>query len=744
MLSTRSTSSTLSRSGRAITTGNASIRILALAALLMAVVALLLSLAPARAQLPQYQTDQAAVTQPLNDFWTLQGLGRPTQGIKPNWAALLGSSDWFEWNSLKLDWTDDLADKSTQRSLLLGAYVDGVNPAGTKPAGYVWPANNSRLWFGLHEHFDQMPRYICAVYNDYLWSRDLAFLQRMRPGVEADMGYMMDTMQGKNGMPLCPGVHTGLANTAPPTTYMDAYREGGQVGWIDEEYYTALEDMAALESILGDPVRAAAYTAQARQFPAQFHAAFWNPKTRRYAGWKDTEGTLHDYGFTYLNLEALARGLGSEAEAYQIFDWLDHGTAQPTVMGGHSGSTDIYQCVVAPRSNTLAIPDADWDFWSVSKSLRRSSMGYGALVEDGGAMLWVNYYDVMARLRWLDADSAWRKFTDMLYRVEGDPLRFTEYPNHPTNVYGENYLEVGPADGSEIGLSGTAPLYGFMGVQPRPDGLYCSPNLPTSLLSLTSNNIHFGSSAYNIQVARGQVIMDSASSNHAALLHSGTAQPFIARSAFNTVGVCLAGLSGFLSRVAVRLQKRSGFAWMTVASSSATIAYKNLYQYIPVPVQPAGTYQIMLTLLPDAARKSSWNGGYSCRAVYEPAAPIETGLLGRTSTDFTAKHSFSVIKVQTSAHVSLGVMLSRKMGTTWRPVEAAWTAGVRGGVLAFADQPAGSYQLRFTGACAGSYTLLSNRYTVTVTNAAVPTARAVAAGEAVRLVNGSISRAQGM
>jgi len=256
------------------------------------------ALAPARAQAPQYQTDQPSVTQALNDFWALQGLGRTTGGVKANWSALLGSSDWYEWNALKVDWTGDAVDKAAQRALLLNANIDGVSAPGAGPAGYVWPSNGSRFWLCPHEHFDQMPRFVCAVYDDYVWSRDVSFLRTMRPKIEAVMGYMAGAMGGRNGLPRCPGVYTGLANSGPNVTYMDCYREGGEVTWIAEGYYTALWDMAALESALGDRAQAAAYAAKARRFPARFRARLWNPKTHRYAGWRDGGGALHDYGFT--------------------------------------------------------------------------------------------------------------------------------------------------------------------------------------------------------------------------------------------------------------------------------------------------------------------------------------------------------------------------------------------------------------------------------------------------------------
>jgi len=713
--------------------------------LLLLALMLALPLTPSRAQVPQYEqapqyeTDQGYVTKILNDYWTLQGLGQITAGHKANWSALLGSSDWYEWNSLKINWTSDLGDKTAQRRLLLDANITGLNAAGAQSPGYVWPSNGSEFWLCPHPHFDQMPRFICAVYNDYLWSRDLTFLRKMQPKAEAVMGYMADTMNGRRGLLVCPGVYTGLSNTGPNVTYMDCYREGGQVTWIEEGYYTALQDMAALETALGNKAQAAAYAAQARRFPAQFDAALWNKSTGRYAGWKDSRGALHDYGFTYLNLEALSRGLGSASDASRIFDWLDNGTACPTVMGGHKGSTNIYQCAVAPRSNTAPIPDNDWDFWSVSKSLRGSTMGYGALVEDGGAMLWVNYYDVMARLKWLDADSAWRKFADMLYRVAGDPLLFTEDVHHPTNASGENYLEVGPADGPENGLNGTAPLYGFMGISPHADGLYCSPNLPTSLLFLTSRAVNYGSSSYDIRVSRGQIVTDVAPFrqanplNQAAPLTAATAQAFTAGAPFNKIGFCLTTVGAPLASLAVELQRRRGDAWGSVASAWVTVRYPKLYCYIPVPAQNAGEYRIILTPATGSAGWYHRNGRYTCRAALEPVTQTGTGAIGRLGAAFTAKRSFSDIIVRTTSRLSGNVTLARNLGGRWRPVAATWTAGVGGGVLGFADQPVGSYRLRFGKALTGTYRLLSNRYTITMTNGTVPKTSALGAGGTINL-----------
>ena len=53
-----------------------------------------------------------------------------------------------------------------------------------------------------------------------------------------------------------------------------------------------------------------------------FQTRFWNADTGRFVGWIDVEGRSYDYGFTFVNLEAVYYGLAAAAGA-SIFAWLD-------------------------------------------------------------------------------------------------------------------------------------------------------------------------------------------------------------------------------------------------------------------------------------------------------------------------------------------------------------------------------------------------------------------------------------
>ena len=720
---------------------------------LIALLASLGSLLTASAEQRPYSMDQPCVSHDLNTLWSVLGVSEASDGITPNQDAVNNVSCEFEWESLKLAWTN-LPLRASLRKNLMDASVSGINAAGSEPKGYVYPATNDIKWFGLDYHFDQQPRFINAVYDYYAWTKDTAFLKAMQPKIEAAMDYMMNIMKGKEGLPITPDPYNGISNTGRPSTYMDCYREGYEVTWILESYYTSLLDMAKLETALGDPIKASHYASDANKFPSEFNR-LWNPVTHRYVGWRDSNGGLHDYGFTYINLEALARGLGDAGKAYRIFQWLDHGKAQPTAAGAHIGSEDIYQCIAAPRSNTIRIPTSDWVPWSVSETLRNTLFKYGTLVEDGGSELLWNYYDVMARLRWLDANDAWRKFADMVYRAGGDPLMYTEVAtNHPLDVYGENYLEFA-ANGGENGLAGLSPLYGFMGLRPGLNGLYASPNLPTSLVYLKCDDISYGSHDCSVKVVRGRIVYDyDLFNNFTVLGAAGTSSTFKTENGFNSVGALLyldkgVHQSGYYIRtiqnvvlpvmqptvshpIRIKLERLEGGKWAAVAMAIADTRYSDAWLYARIAHQPAGTYRLTLT---DSSKSFSWlnqDGVYDIRAVDEPVTKAEIIRVHGAKVSLKASKSFSAIHFAGTGSMRY-VKLYRKMGGFWWIVRVTWASSPHGGVLSFADQPKGNYKLAFDKPFKGVGALESSLYLVTVTSDGKSSTQTVGAGGKVRL-----------
>ena len=101
---------------------------------------------------------------------------------------------------------------------------------------------------------------------------------------------------------------------------------------------------------------------------------FWNPTTQRF-GTVDLDGNIHDYGFTFLNNEAVTHGFATREQAAAIHAWL---AGARTVEGDTSTGADIYRWRFGPRSTTKR--NVEYYFWGWSNPER---IAWGYQVQDG-------------------------------------------------------------------------------------------------------------------------------------------------------------------------------------------------------------------------------------------------------------------------------------------------------------------------------------------------------------------------
>ncbi|MHB1462670.1 MAG: glucosidase family protein [Armatimonadota bacterium] len=670
-----------------------------------------------------YALSQPNAQEYLNKFWLIYGLSEGPEGMN-GWddGPLHPSVFWYEWNMLKLAWNGHSEKMQRwQRDLLLGQKINGLNASNEQADGFLWPEPSNPRWFGLQYHFDHIPRYIIGAYLYYVWSGDRDFLKSAMPMLRAVMGFLWNGIKLSQGIAICPGNNTGLPNTGEVTTYMDCIRSGYIDGWTNTAVYTALQNMAELEAIAGDPATALRYRKASETFVAQFDKQLWNPATKRYAGWRDIKAKLHDCGYTYINIEALARGLGDAEKARCIFNWLDHGKAQPVWKGGHIGSTDIYQLVVAPRANTIRIPNEEWDGFS---HVNRNAQGkdyiyaYGGLVEDGGTMLWMNYYDVLARLRWLDADHAYRKLTDMLYRCANDS-RFLSFGKKGSGNwrsftdFGEHFLALGTNyDFPESGLAAMSMLYGFMGVLADTKGLYVQPNLPRDLISAQCSGIRHRGKDYTLSVERGSTVMMQDRRDTASILAQGKelVQKIHIAKPFDLVGVFTGNFATQGAEFRMTLLRLGSDGLRAVACQQMRCDPDNTWQYLPVDGLPTGDYQIVLS---HVKGRMAWHQhsveGFVCCAVSTPVTPLKlpdiswraSSQKGCLELRFTAKQPFCRVAVPVihDKEASCRMSLLSLMGSQWQPVQETYYPSLQGVdrlLMDVADQPLGDYRLIIT------------------------------------------------
>ena len=227
-----------------------------------------------------------------------------------------------------------------------------------------------------------------------------------------------------------------------------------------------------------------------------FQQRFWDPAKGRFVGWIDRDGKPYDYGFTFVNLEAIDYGMATSEQARSILGWID-GTR--VIEGDTSQGADIYRWRFAPRATTKRNIETYGWVWSAPESI-----AWGDQVQDGGAVLGFSYFDLMARLKTNGPDDAWKRLREILewFREVQAEGGYRSYYAKP----GRGLLQGGGPPGG-LGLdqefleSVMVPqvmLYGFLGFQPTADGYTVHPQLPKDWPSLTITSIRIGNEVIDI------------------------------------------------------------------------------------------------------------------------------------------------------------------------------------------------------------------------------------------------------
>jgi hypothetical protein len=665
-----------------------------------------------------------------NEFWSIYGAADAPGDFTASPVGL--NSAWSEWDTRKFAWTPRCGQRARVFDFLRAAKINGMDGAiGTMPDGFLWTWGDSETWPDAASanhggkgsmHFDQIPRYPSAVAMAVLWTGDRSLLATLLPRAEKVMeGYAIGQMKGDTDVLTIPLADNDGAGTRP-SNYHDQVRFGYQDAWTNASYLTALNGMAELEDFAGNTAKRDRYRTIAAAFGARYDAAFWNDATKRYAGWRDKNGTLHDHGYTFVNLEAFARGLGDVGKAQDVFDWLE----QPAiaVQGGvHTGSTDPYQHVIAPRSTTLDVPLADWDGWSDPPTGGRKP--YGTNVENGGTLLMTAYFEAEARLRYQDADAALDALERMLGRIAADSHRLTFTTN--TRVYddfGEDIVELGTnVPFPESGQAIIPLLDGFVGARAVSAGLAITPSLPASLLDLRVRELELGGKARTLVVSRGSVTLgeESADGVHDLVLGQTLDQELTTSAPFDEVAVYLGTYVTTDSAATLRLEQAQGSSWTTIAARRFVSIPDNHWLHLATIEAAPGDYRLVLE---DPAGRIAWYansksalggahvngastpGAFAFRAIHtvrevtlaQPNGTLLDPFTSSIGQTFTSVTPFDGVAVNVHAEAGAGftASLSRDVGGRWGGRQTFVVRGLAGDttvVFHFATQAPGKYWL---------------------------------------------------
>ena len=108
----------------------------------------------------------------------------------------------------------------------------------------------------------------------------------------------------------------------PAANWWDTIGFGHQDAYGNALAYRALRGMAALADRIGEKDDAARYRGRADGIRAAYASAFIDPSAGVVAGWRSSDGELHNYYFPYINGIAVRYGLIEGAQARQVMDGI--------------------------------------------------------------------------------------------------------------------------------------------------------------------------------------------------------------------------------------------------------------------------------------------------------------------------------------------------------------------------------------------------------------------------------------
>lgn len=375
--------------------------------------------------------------------------------------------------------------------------------------------------------------YILGCYYYFNWTRDLNFLRQNINQMRLAMAYIMKNLgglenkyivtpypghNGRSGLEIKDGKKIIHSGQGIGNNYWDILPMGYKDTYATMHYYCTLLKMAELEDMLKNhpewniPVSVMQSEPEflrnhAKDVKETAGKLFWNPQTGRFVCGIDVDGKSYDYGFTFINCEAVYYNFANEEQAKSILAWLD---GKRDIAGDTSIKEDIYHWRFAPRATTKRNLEYYGWFWNSPESIP-----WGGQVQDGGAVLGFSYHDLMARLKTGGADNAWARLKEIIawfdeVQAAGGYREYYKDGKHGTTLQGG-----GTAGGlgldAEFFESVMVPqvmLEGFLGFFPLGDGFAIQPSLPSSWPSLEINRIHYHNVVLTLKVDAKTIHID--------------------------------------------------------------------------------------------------------------------------------------------------------------------------------------------------------------------------------------------
>ena len=390
------------------------------------------------------------------------------------------------------------------------------------------------------------PKYILSL-NEYAANHnDLEVLENNITRARKAMLFQLYPLQGINGLVNLSYLHRHDSYEGAANNFWDIYPAGNLNMDANIYFYEALLALAEMEEQLVSNGISVAETASiewhdlsgvkqtatwdstwtaevirgfAETVKTKIQNTFYNTTTGRFA-WSVRDvaskggkaaGSLMDYGFTEINLRAIEAGIASDAQASSIMAWINGTT---TVSGDKVSGSGIYEQPFAPITTTVdnkkyyidgsylsSVVESDFtEFYYDEK--------FGVLCQDGGTIMHVSYYDLLARAKVLGVDNAYSRLTaiqEWFVDVQNANSNANGYADFFKNYYtASGALQGGETQGKyglhdefkeAVMVMATAPKI-FLGLEAHYDTLTIAPNLGSNLTHFGMENLAFAEKTY--------------------------------------------------------------------------------------------------------------------------------------------------------------------------------------------------------------------------------------------------------
>lgn len=208
--------------------------------------------------------------------------------------------------SATLDQERDLAMLDDGRVLSRWHDVPGDEIAGTYDAetGYY-----EAMWGYT---VDSQTGYLINTAEQFQQTGDIAWLRSHKASCERALDWLIRRDTNGNGIFEMVNNNVGEQKASD---WIDIVWASFENAFVNAQLYEALKQWVECEQVLGDPKKAAYYTAIANRLKVAFNktvddGGFWSPEKKQYVYWRDDDGTVRgDNLVTPVNFAAIAFGL---------------------------------------------------------------------------------------------------------------------------------------------------------------------------------------------------------------------------------------------------------------------------------------------------------------------------------------------------------------------------------------------------------------------------------------------------